>query len=179
MDPNVPFQVYSQTAQSFIQHLTFVCTIVIALATLTSLVFTVITAIIGSSVYKLNKDLREEHAGIKENIRENILILRQLKVEYKIQMERAKDTIYRINTDPILLSEREFIDSVITSLEAGQSEFGDQTAKIISGMYNLSELGDMADMKRLVKVNRLASEKNLQDITFNATRALMRIAEKQ
>ena len=81
MDPNVPFQVYWQTSQSFIQYLTFVCTIVIALATLVSLVFTVITAIIGSSVYKLNKDLREDHARIKESITENIVKLRQLKVE--------------------------------------------------------------------------------------------------
>jgi hypothetical protein len=152
---------------------------IIALATLVTLFFTVITAIIGSSVYKLNKDLRDEHDKLKQSIKEHTSKLKALTVEYKFQLKMAEKLTYNLATDPKLLKNREFLDSFIDALQKGNYKAGTQTGEVVSAMYNLSELGGIDDMKRLVKIRHLAQKQGLDEVKSNATSALLRIAEKQ
>lgn len=179
MDPNTPGLIYCQNAQTFINHITLFCTIVIALATLVSLVFTVVTAIIGSSIYKLNRDLRSEHDKLKQSIRDQMSDFNALMIDCKIQLETAKKMAYKLAADPKLLKNREFLDSFIETLKEGKYIVGTQPGEIISAMFNLSELGDLNDMKRLVKIRALAEAQKLHNISTNATSALLRITEKQ
>lgn len=179
MDPNTSAIVYCQQAQTFISHLTYVCMMIIALATLVSLVFTIVTAVIGSSVYKLNKDLREEHDKLSLNIQDELSKLKKVTVEYKTQIRIAQKMTYNLTTDPKLKSSREFLDSFIDAVRGKKYKAGTQTGETVSAMYSLSELGSMEDMKRLVKIRDLAKKHDLDEIKSNATSALLRIAEKQ
>ena len=179
MDPNTSAIIYCQHAQTFINHLTYVCTMLIALATLVSLVFTVVTAVIGSSVYKLNKDLREEHDKLSRNIQDQLSKLEKVTIEYKTQMKIAQRLTYNLITDRKLLSARELIDSFIAAMQEEKYKAGTQTGEIVSAMYSLSELGDMDDMKRLVKIRELSQKTGLEDVNTTATSTLLRIAERQ
>ncbi|MCK5615460.1 hypothetical protein KAR91_77065 [Candidatus Pacearchaeota archaeon] len=170
--------VYCENAQTFIQHVTFVCTVILALATLISLVFTIVIAIIGKSVYALNNDIKAEHDKIKASVAKEKNRLVEFTGKSERLMEEMEDALFRINTEPSLLKKREFIDAVIASLNKGKS-VEKYTSKIISDLYDLSELGSIEDMKRLVRMREVAGNLKLDTIADNATQALLRIAEKQ
>ena len=171
MDPNAATSVVDkilQNPQNWISFLTLIFTIIIGSVTILSVILGFFTA-------KRHLELREEHLSVREQIQEENLKLRKTREEYDSLAREMRVKLNIAISGPDIEKNRELLDACVVNLREDAQLAKSYTDTIVPALYCVSETGTIEDVKRLLRIMKLAQKRGNTKLVAAAADALKRL----